>query len=95
MNALTERLRALADEYKNARHQEDEYPAIDELREAAYEIEKLRDILETLMDEQNGPPLIRDAKRWHAVMERASEAVGRIEAAKFHGEKARTESHAR
>ena len=38
-------------------------------------IEQLRDALQALYDEQNGPPLIRDAARWEAAMQLSSNAL--------------------
>lgn len=36
----------------------------------------LRDALQALYDEQNGPPLFRDEKTWQAAMDRAEELFG-------------------
>lgn len=35
------------------------------------EIERLKDALQSLYDEQNGPPLIRDQKSWQEAMDKA------------------------
>lgn len=39
------------------------------------EIERLREALQALYDEQNGPPLIRDKADWDAAMAKASKAL--------------------
>jgi len=41
------------------------------------EMAELRDTLETLLDEQNGPPLIRRKAQWEAAVAHAQVAVGR------------------
>lgn len=38
-------------------------------------IEKLREALQALYDEQNGPPLIRDKADWEAAMAKAGKAL--------------------
>lgn len=42
---------------------------------AKIRIDALKDALQDLMDEQNGPPLIRDEEAWEAAMEKARIAV--------------------
>jgi len=41
---------------------------------------ELLEALEDLIAEQNGPPLIRDAARWQAVMDKAAVAIAKAEA---------------
>ncbi len=38
-------------------------------------VKRLRDGLQALYDEQNGPPLLRDEKKWQAAMDTASELL--------------------
>ena len=54
--------------------------AFRELREARAKIAALRGALEDLMDEQNGPPLIRDAASWQAAMDNALRVLAGKEA---------------
>jgi pyrroloquinoline quinone (PQQ) biosynthesis protein C len=49
-------------------------------------IDELRDALENLVDEQNGPPLPTHARRWHRAMEVACKALGRKAGEKHHRE---------
>lgn len=49
--------------------------ALADLKAAEKQIEQLREALQALYDEQNGPPLIRDAARWGAAMQLASKAL--------------------
>ena len=49
--------------------------ALADLKAAEKQIEQLLEALQALYDEQNGPPLIRDASRWEAAMELASNAL--------------------
>lgn len=44
----------------------------------------LREALETLVDEQNVPPLIRDAPRWRKAMATSCKLLGRTEAVAFY-----------
>lgn len=46
----------------------------------ATEIAALKGALENLMDEQNGPPLIRDAASWQVAMDNARRVLARKEA---------------
>ena len=46
-----------------------------ELAEAKAEIERLREALQNLFDEQNGPPLIRDEKYWRKAMDTAEKLL--------------------
>jgi hypothetical protein len=39
----------------------------------------LLEALQDLMDEQNGPPLIRDAPQWEAAMDKARAAIAKAE----------------
>ena len=39
------------------------------------QIARLKDALENLMGEQNGPPLIRDAHHWKNAMDKAEQAL--------------------
>lgn len=64
MSMLTERLRDLADRNETARWQEDEYSAIDELREAAAEIERLQAIVSRLPRTADGMPIAPGMKLW-------------------------------
>lgn len=41
----------------------------------AAEVRRLREALQALYDEQNGPPLIRDKADWEAAMAKASKAL--------------------
>lgn len=43
---------------------------------------ELADILQDLVDEQEGPPLLRHQKRWQAVMDRAHAALSAYAAAR-------------
>ena len=54
---------------------EDYLEAAKMLRTQHKQIEQLREALQALYDEQNGPPLIRDAAGWEAAMELASKAL--------------------
>jgi len=45
---------------------------IDQLRGRCH---VLMTALEELMEEQNGPPLLRDAKKWHEAMDYARAAI--------------------
>ena len=51
---------------------------------AADEIEQLREILEYLVDLQNGPPLYKYVQEWHTIMARASAILGREEAEQYY-----------
>lgn len=42
---------------------------------AEEKIERLRDALQELYDEQNGPPLLRDEKEWRAAMDKAEKLL--------------------
>ena len=44
-------------------------------------VERLQDSLQELVDLQNGPPLIRDAKAWNTAMAEAHRCLGNDEAA--------------
>jgi len=46
---------------------------------AAEKVEKLRDALETLRDEQNGPPLERDKAHWQMAMDKTKQALADTE----------------
>ena len=46
-----------------------------ELMEANHENERLKEALQSLYDEQNGPPLIRYQKSWEAAMDKAEQAL--------------------
>lgn len=46
------------------------------LNDANDKIERLRDALQSLYDEQNGPPQIRREKQWQAAMEAAEKLLG-------------------
>lgn len=50
--------------------------------EAADEIERLRDLLQSLCDEQNGPPLETRRKQWQRAYDQARAALTRFEANK-------------
>ena len=52
-----------------------EQPHKQRIAELENQIEQLREALQALYDEQNGPPLIRDAAGWEAAMELASKAL--------------------
>ena len=58
------------------RRSEDETEANARLIAAAPE---LLEALQELMDEQNGPPLIRDAPAWEAAMSKARAAIAKVE----------------
>lgn len=49
--------------------------ALSSLEKANKRIELLREALQALYDEQNGPPLIRDKAYWEAAMAKASKAL--------------------
>lgn len=49
----------------------------DKVYEYDMERQALRSALEDLVDEQNGPPLLRDKERWEAAMANADKALGR------------------
>lgn len=49
----------------------------DKVYEYDMERQALRSALEALVDEQNGPPLLRDKERWEAAMANADKALGR------------------
>jgi len=44
---------------------------------SAVEIDELKDILESLVDIQNGPPLIRATDKWNEIMTKAYKLLGR------------------
>lgn len=44
------------------------------------EIEQLREVLEELVDAQNGPPLCRNEREWYRTMTRAARLLGRANA---------------
>jgi hypothetical protein len=46
--------------------------------EAADEIERLREALRDLLDEQNGPPLVRRADEWQAAVDQARAVLGEV-----------------
>jgi len=51
-------------------------PLLDDLiSQQAEQIARLKDALENLMGEQNGPPLIRDAHHWKNAMDKAEQAL--------------------
>jgi hypothetical protein len=55
----------------------DDYAALRaQLAAVEREREELRECLQRLYDEQNGPPLQRHEKRWQAVMDKAEELLG-------------------
>ena len=45
------------------------------ISQRAEQIARLKDALENLMGEQNGPPLIRDAHHWKNAMDKAEQAL--------------------
>lgn len=47
------------------------------VEEKLISIDKVLDILEDLVDLQNGPPLLRYEKEWLEVMDRAEKILGR------------------
>jgi hypothetical protein len=50
--------------------------AADEIERLRAENERLREALECLNDEQNGPPLLGHERSWCAAMEKARAALG-------------------
>jgi hypothetical protein len=51
------------------------------------QVDELRDALEHLLDEQNGPPLAKYAADWHKAMMVANRVLGRTEGAELHEQK--------
>lgn len=70
---LRERDARLTAELAATRERENEWIAA--ATELKKELADLADALQTLYDEQNGPPLIRDAPQWQAAMDRARELL--------------------
>ncbi len=56
----------------------------EEARELLKTINDLSEVLETLMDLQNGPPIHSEGIDWHATMAKASKLVGRDRSAEYH-----------
>lgn len=55
----------------------DAEPTEGDMEEAAAEIERLREALQSLLDVQNGPPLLgRYAEEWQAAVDQARAALG-------------------
>jgi len=50
----------------------------------------LRVALQSLIDEQNGPPLIRDAPAWYRAMVDANRALGRYESVEYYEQQIRS-----
>jgi chromosome segregation ATPase len=55
----------------------------DNLKEARGEVERLKEALQSLYDEQNGPPLIRYEKHWNAAMMKAEAALRQAKESKL------------
>ena len=74
--------RSVEEEYANA-HLLADAPRLKRVcRQQAETIRKLREALESLMAEQNGPPLIRSQRQWEAAMAAARDALAEKEAGK-------------
>jgi len=56
----------------------DAEPTEGDMEEAATEIERLREALRDLLDEQNGPPLVRRADEWQAAVDQARAVLGEV-----------------
>jgi uncharacterized protein YoxC len=67
MDNLVKRVRALLGDTKEEQKT---------INEAADEIERLREALRDLLDEQNGPPLVRRADEWQAAVDQARATLG-------------------
>ncbi len=55
----------------------------------APDLDKLRNALQNLVDEQNGPPLIARAPQWYEAMALACESLGNNESAEYYRKEAR------
>ena len=60
--------------------------AMEEVAQPIGGVVRLRDALQSLVDEQNGPPLIRDADSWCDAMIEAADVLSGPQAAAFYRE---------
>lgn len=54
------------------------------ISELESQIQQFRDVLEELVDVQNGPPLVLHAAEWNKIMVRAAQLLDRPDSVKFY-----------
>ena len=59
---------------------------VDELNANRAELDEMREALEWLVDEQNGPPLPTHAKNWRKAMCEAARLLGRPERERYYSD---------
>lgn len=59
---------------------------VDEVNALRIELAEMRAALETLVDEQNGPPLARHADSWRKAMCEAARLLGRSESERYYSD---------